>query len=355
VVRAAFVMEQSLGHVTVAKNLSGAIARQANVRATWLPIDFGVRGLGARVPLYRSNWSVRASARALGALAGTLARQRHDALLFHTQVTSLFSVPLMRRMPSVVSLDATPLNYDGVGVHYGHQPAGDGVIDRVKRQMNRAAFGAAHTLVCWSDWAKDSLIRDYGVDAARVQVIAPGAAQAYFQIGRERLARRPGTEDAARPVRLLFVGGDFKRKGGLELLEAVRGGLGRRCVLDVVTGADVPLTEEDAHVRVHRNVGPNSPELLRLFAEADLFVLPSHADCLAIVLMEATAAALPVVTTDVGALREAVIPDESGLIVPPGNVLELRSAIDHLVGLARARFDADDNNRALLDLLAQLA
>jgi glycosyltransferase involved in cell wall biosynthesis len=360
-------MEQSLGHVTVAKNLRSSLDRQHAVDATWLPVEFGAGGLGARLPLYRSNWSVRASARALGAVCGALARRPHHALLFHTQVTSLFSVPLMRRVPTVISLDATPLNYDAVGPYYGHIPATGSALDLLKTGLNRAAFRSARALVSWSEWAKDSLVRDYGVAADHVRVIPPGAAPAYFEVGRERLSY--ATREAAGPVRLLFVGGDFARKGGPLLLEAMRGALARRCELHVVTGSEVALPPDAAHVHVHRGVTANSPELLSLFRAADVFVLPSHADCLAMVLMEASASALPVVTTNVGALGEAVVEGESGLVVPPGDAIALRAAISDLAGnparrrrmarnaheLARRRFHAEENNRALLSLVAQVA
>ena len=120
-------------------------------------------------------------------------------------------------------------------------------------------------------------------------------------------------------------------------------------------------------VTVHHGVGPNSPELLRLFERADLFVLPSLGECLAVVLMEATAAGLPVVTTSVGALGEAVRPGESGLLVSPKDVRALAAALSTLVhdparrrsmgraghDLARQRFDARANNHSLLDLVAE--
>jgi len=121
-------------------------------------------------------------------------------------------------------------------------------------------------------------------------------------------------------------------------------------------------------VTIHHGVTSNSPALLRLFEEADLFVLPSLGECLAVVLMEATAAGLPIVTTDVGALAEAVNPRETGLVVPPDDVPALRQALETLLAdpvrrramgrgghaLARERFDAAANNRTLLDLVADL-
>src|SRR3954451_10698604 len=181
-IRAAFVMEQTLGHVTHTQNLRAVVDQQADVAATWLPVPFDVRGKESLIPLLRSNWSVRASWRARRALTAALAAVSHDAVVFHTQVTSLFSVPVMQRLPAIISLDATPINYDSVGRHYGHRPASDGLVDRQVYRLNRDAFHAAAALVGWSEGARESLVRDYGVDAARIQVIAPGAAPAYFEI-----------------------------------------------------------------------------------------------------------------------------------------------------------------------------
>jgi glycosyltransferase involved in cell wall biosynthesis len=270
----------------------------------------------------------------------------------------------MRRIPTLVSLDATPINYDSLGEHYGHRPAGDGFLDRQKYALNRRTFHAAAGLVTWSEWARQSLIKDYGVRADAVRVVAPGAAPGYFDIGFARAMlntpRRPGI------VRALFVGGDFARKGGHDLLAAMRGPLADTCEVHLVTQADIAPQK---NVYVHRGLTPNSPELLRLFAEADFFVFPTHADCLAMVLMEAAAAGLPVITTDVGALAENVEPGRSGFVIRHGDVGALTLSMRALIAdaelrqrmsratfaVARERFDAQRNNRVVLDLLGALA
>jgi glycosyltransferase involved in cell wall biosynthesis len=165
---------------------------------------------------------------------------------------------------------------------------------------------------------------------------------------------------------LLFVGGDFERKGGPLLLEAMRGGLAESCELHIVTRDPLPTQR---NVYVHNGLGPNSAELLNLFEMADVFVLPSLGECLAVVLMEATAAGLPVITTDIAALGEAVRVGESGLLIPPGDGPSLRAAIAALasdaalrrrmgrggLALAREKFDAHRNNEALLDLTQEIA
>ncbi|HZQ37620.1 MAG TPA: glycosyltransferase family 4 protein, partial [Dehalococcoidia bacterium] len=161
---------------------------------------------------------------------------------------------------------------------------------------------------------------------------------------------------------LLFVGGDFARKGGPLLLEAMRRGLARHCDLDVVTAAPVPAAPATT---VHTGLGPNDPRLLALYRDADVFVLPTFADCLAVVLAEAMAAALPIVTTRVAAQPEAVRDGESGLIVPPGDGDALGAAIQRLVddpelrrrfgrsgrAIAEQRFDAHRNADRLLDVV----
>jgi glycosyltransferase involved in cell wall biosynthesis len=364
--RVAFVMEQTLGHVTHAQNLHAMLAERPDLAPEWLPIPFEVEGFARLLPYYRGNWSVRASWRARRALDGVLARGPLDALVFHTQCTALFSVDRMRRIPTLISLDATPVNFDDVTRHggYDHKIAGQSFLDRQKYLMNRRAFQAASVLVPWSEWARQSLIDDYGANPDLIHVLAPGANPDFFELGRRRL-EAGASDDPARPVRLLFVGGDWARKGGPQLLGALAGLPAGSWTLDVVTRAPVPPTPG---VTVHHGVTSNSPELLRLFAEADLFVLPSLGECLAVVLMEATAAGLPVITTDVGALAEAVTPGQTGLVVPPDDVLALHRALAALLNdparrramgraghaLARERFDAAANNRTLLNLVADL-
>jgi glycosyltransferase involved in cell wall biosynthesis len=238
------------------------------------------------------------------------------------------------------------------------------LIERAKFRMNRLALHSARALVTWSEWARRSLIDDYGIPSDRVQVIAPGAGRQFFDIGRRRLAAEPGDTD--RPVRVLFVGGDFRRKGGPMLLHCMRRSLAERCELHLVTNEPVL---QGPNVFVYPGLGPNSPELLQLYEQADMLVLPSMAECLAVVLMEAAAAALPIIATDVGALAEVVHHNENGLLIRAGDARELERAIGALADdaprrrgmaaaghrLANAKFDSEANGLKIFDLVADLA
>lgn len=72
-------------------------------------------------------------------------------------------------------------------------------------------------------------------------------------------------------------------------------------------------------------------EVRERLAEADVFVLPSFAEGVPVVLMEAMAAGVPVVTTRIAGVAELVDHDHSGLLVPPGDTHALANAIDTLL------------------------
>lgn len=357
--RLGFVVEQSLGHLTHQRHLAAAVASDPAVAPAWLPVRYRDDDAWERVPLVRANWSLRGGLRGRAAVLARLREGPLDAVLFHTQVTALCAAPIMRRIPAVVSLDATPLNMDTVGAGYDHRPDGDDLLARLKRGWNAAVLRAARAVVGHSEWVRRSVIDDYGVDPARVVVIPPGADLEALRPGPER------PEDGG-PLRLLFVGGDFARKGGPDLLAAVRR-LSPRCELDVVTRD--PSVVCEAGVRVHRGLTAGDPRLVALFQRADALVLPTRGDCTPFVVLEGMAAGLPVVATRVGAIPEQVVHGETGLLVPPGDVGALAEALGALLasparrramgraGRARAEalFDAARNYPRLLALLKTCA
>src|SRR5690606_37409323 len=93
-----------------------------------------------------------------------------DGLFFHTQVTALFAHRLMLKIPSVVSMDATPLNFDSIGVPYEHYPSMFGYVESIKNALTRRTFNHARKLITWHRWGKQSLVDDYGVDGSKVEV-----------------------------------------------------------------------------------------------------------------------------------------------------------------------------------------
>jgi glycosyltransferase involved in cell wall biosynthesis len=314
----------------------------------------------------KSTWSLKASARAQSALKRLTRTHRLNALFFHTQTTALFSLQYMRRIPAIVSLDATPLNYDTVAEGYGDGADNGGWLARRKYEWNRATFREAAHLITWCHWAKKSLVCDYGIAEDRISVIPPGVD---IEVWSGLAANRDHVAGAK--TRLLFVGGDFARKGGHILVEAFRKGLQDRCELDIVTRDDEAQSAVSgmSGARIHTGMTPNCAELQDLYRRADLFVFPTLADCLPIAVMEAMAAGLPVVATGVGALAEEVQHGVTGLIVAPKDAAAIVDAVRDLDAddgkrqsmsiagraAANAKFNAEKNYDALLNAMIRIA
>jgi glycosyltransferase involved in cell wall biosynthesis len=310
------------------------------------------------VPILGKSYALRGNVRARRAIAAADREKPLDALFVHTSMVALLSGDHIGRTPTVLSLDATPLNYDELATWYGHK-VGNVAVERAKLLVHRAIMRRARKFTAWSEWTKGSLVRDYGVDPSLITVIPPGTTLSNFPDPSTRGPRRPGQ------LRLLFVGGDFVRKGGDLLLEVFRRHLRSSCELHLVTAADVASGDG---VHVHRGVKPHSPELLALYADADVFVLPTRGDCLAVVLGEAMASSLPIVTTRVGAHAEAVKDGESGFVIDVDDAHALRNSLERLAGdpnlcarmgrcsrrLGEERFDMNKNANQIADLLVSL-
>jgi glycosyltransferase involved in cell wall biosynthesis len=354
--RIGFVLEQALGHVAYGMSLRRVLGQRNDIECEWLEVSFDTEGFG-RVPVLGRSYALRGNVRARRLIAKTHRRRPLDALFVHTSMIGLLAMDYVSKIPTMLSLDATPLNYDELAKWYGHK-VHSGPVERGKLLVHRALMRRARGITAWSRWTKNSLVRDYGVAAETVTVIHPGTTLTNFPAPGSRNERRPG------PMRILFVGGDFERKGGDVLLNVFSQSFRSSCELHLVTSVDIPSGDG---VFVHRGVKPHSPKLLALYADADVFVLPTRADCLGVVMGEAMAASLPIITTRVGAMEEVIAEGENGFIIEANDADALRNRLDRLEKSAELRvrmgqrsrqigereFDIDKNANRIAELLLQ--
>jgi glycosyltransferase involved in cell wall biosynthesis len=362
--RIGFMLEQTLGHVTHSQNLQANVPSDLSVNAYWGLLGAETTGLARHVPLYKSNWTVRAGFKARKIITALDRRVGLHALFFHTQVPAVLSIRWMQRIPSMVSLDATPLQYDRLGQFYDHAIA-PAWLERWKWRRHRSCFRQAKHIVTWSQWTKQSLIDEYEIPAGKITVIPPGVDIDEWQC--HSRGHHPQV------IKILFVGADLKRKGGLLLLEAFRrlrhSSLQRRdkaeLELHLVTRTEVA---PEAGVLVYNDMQPNSRRLRDLYFDSDLFCLPSYGDCFPMALLEAAAAGLPVVSSRLAAIPEIIQEGETGFLIPVGDSQALESTLQRLVSnshlrvqmgartvaVARQRCDAGRNTSALLGLLKNI-
>lgn len=320
------VLEQTLGHVTHAQNLRRLIPALDAVEPSFVDVPFDLSGWTSKLPGY-GNWTIRAAVRARRAV------RRHDAvvdaMIVHTQVPAVLLGRKLTDQPTIVSLDATPKQYDSLGEHYAHD-VGSERVERVKTWLNRRCFERAAHLVTWTQWTKQSLVDDYGIAPDRITVIPPGVDVARWSeaANPDRAGHIP---ESGNPLRVLFVGGDLRRKGGHHLIDAftaLRSQWGDSIELHLVTTSEV---DDIDGVVVHDSMTSNSPELIDLYRRCHIFCLPTLGDCLPMVLAEAGAAGLAVIATDVGAVSDIVRHEQTGLLVPTGDVGALTAALRRFV------------------------
>jgi len=82
-------------------------------------------------------------------------------------------------------------------------------------------------------------------------------------------------------------------------------------------------------------MGSNAAELIALAQRCDLFVLPTRADCFSIASLEAMAAGLPVLVSNVGGISDIIREGETGYLIPPDDY-------DGLCDRLNALLDAPD-------------
>jgi glycosyltransferase involved in cell wall biosynthesis len=254
--------------------------------------------------------------------------EHFDVLHFHHQAVAYGSVDLMARVPSIVSVDCpqTCVLQDAAGPlerwSFGFNVRRDGAI-----------FRRAAAIVSTSRWAEREIRRLYPDCRTPIHVMPNPVRFDLFDRAwiDERRTRTNAT------VHCLFVGGDFPRKGGYDLLEAwERGGLAGRARLTLVT--DWPVrTPLPAGVTVQTGIRGTTPEWSAAWRDADLFVMPTRNESFGLVFQEASAAGLPVTGTRLNAVPEVIDDGVTGILITPGNIGELIAALDRLVSSAELR------------------
>jgi glycosyltransferase involved in cell wall biosynthesis len=188
-----------------------------------------------------------------------------------------------------------------------------------------------------SKYSSEKMVQFYGVDKAKIRVVPNGVDINRFKPSKpnKKIKRQIGLDN--KPC-VLFVGRLIPRKGLPFLIEAAKHIIKENNQTMFVIAGDGPLKNNlKAHLEkmnlsrnfvllgdVHESVLP------ALYNCADVFALPSIQEGQGIALLEAQATAKPVVTFNVGGVREAVLDKKTGLLVKP-NSRELAEAIMKLL------------------------
>lgn len=169
-----------------------------------------------------------------------------------------------------------------------------------------------------SDWAARTALENYEVNTEKVKVVPYGAnveKESTLEQVMANLEKR-----AQESCELLFMGVEWERKGGQIAVETAQE-LNRRGLptkLHIV-GCDVPGAAPDFVIQ-HGFVSKKTPEgrekLDALLSNSHFLILPSRAECCALVLAEASSYGLPSLAADVGGVSTIVKTDLTGQLLP---------------------------------------
>ncbi|MAX32680.1 MAG: glycosyl transferase family 1 [Halomonadaceae bacterium] len=237
---------------------------------------------------------------------------------------------VMAGLPEIVARHAGRLELTALM----HHPLADetGLSENQRegfRVSETLALRAMHRVIATSTFTAERLA-DFGVLPSHLHVVEPGVTPVPLASSVDRHV------DGTWPTRLLCVASLTPRKGYEVLIEALSelSDLNWQC--DCIGGLELdPGHASRVEAMIEAKglgervclLGTRSPEALSsYYAEADLFVLPSYYEGYGMVVTEALACGLPVITTTGGALRHT-LPKGAGMAVEPGDAKALATAL----------------------------
>lgn len=295
------------------------VASGHGIRIKWMHALFGLLGEN-RLGIMPHNW--------LQTLDSTM---NFDIIHVHAWQVFLGRKIRSQGTPVVISSSSAPTY--GLRTYKGWDDSRIRRYSLVSSALQRALRvqdsyfnpGPARRILVWSEFARADYVRA-GINPKRLCVVPPGIADPSHRAV-------PGTADC---FRVLFVGNDFERKGGPELVKVFRRlycEFGPKVHLTIVSsrfppfcdGLGITFTGRVAH-----------QEMLSLYAQSNAFVMPSHAEGYGVSVIEAMSFGLPVIVSTAGALP-SIVTDRTGYIIRSEQDLSeaLRALITNPASCAR--------------------
>jgi glycosyltransferase involved in cell wall biosynthesis len=223
---------------------------------------------------------------------------------------------------------------------------------RIHRLILGLAVRFSSRIVTVSDAFRDWIVQTHPDAASRVSVIENGVDMRFLAIGEEK---RTGPESPV--TRLLAVGSLIPRKGIDQIISALAlvENPGRFSLTLIGSGPERERLEQQAEtLKLSESVdfaGEVRPDHVSGYLrEADILLLASHSEGRPNVVLEAMAAGLPVIATDIEGVNELVTDKSTGLLFSDGNIEQFANHLDLLISNSELRIRYGANaHQAILD------
>jgi UDP-glucose:(heptosyl)LPS alpha-1,3-glucosyltransferase len=244
--------------------------------------------------------------------------------------------------------------------------------DLLQLEESLLADRKAARVIVASEMVRNEIVNLYGYPADKIDIVRNGVPLDKFRFDPElRETAREDLKLKPDQIALLFAGSGWERKGLLSAIQAMALCKNRKLRL-LVAGRGNERLYKTTRLRFWREdpvqfLGEMA-DLVRLYAAADIFILPTIYDPFSNACMEALACGLPVITTRANGFGEIIEDTVHGSIVDhAGNLIGLRDAIRFWSDPSRraaarsanveraSQFDISKNVQQTLGVLARVA
>jgi len=209
---------------------------------------------------------------------------------------------------------------------------GNSEMEEIGWKLMRWFYGQCDRIAAPTESTRRELMA-HGFDADRLNVVGRGVDTTSFSPGFRSKAWRDQWGSRF-PVKLLYVGRMSREKNLETLANAFRKLLPTRPDICLIMVGDGPYRAELQQcmngLPVFFTGTLKGNDLATAYASCDLFVFPSKTDTFGRVVLEAQASGLPVVVSDEGGPKDAMVHNQTGIVVPDLCLENLAAAIDAL-------------------------
>jgi glycosyltransferase involved in cell wall biosynthesis len=180
----------------------------------------------------------------------------------------------------------------------------------IGNKLEQKALDNCDLAIYSSEWAAETALENYKVDARKVKVV-PFGANLQWKFNSKEIRDLVLSKQLS-TCHLLFIGVEWERKGGNKAIEITRilNSMGLKTTLHLVGINDIPVNELPDFVINHGFISKSNPEgvnlLKELFEKSHFLVVPTIAEAYGLVFCEANAYALPAISINTGGISTII-------------------------------------------------